>query len=154
MSPGVIIAWLNITQYSHAVINTLRLRQIGHCFPDDIFKCIFLNENIWISIKISLKFVSKGPINNFPALVEIMAWRCPGTSHSSHYLNQWWLDYRCINPWLSLNELRHNKYYTAKLQKLTHNSISGWNYELSLMSTLGHIDHVIMLHCISINHWI
>ena len=25
---------------------------------DDIFKCIFLNENIWISIKISLKFVT------------------------------------------------------------------------------------------------
>ena len=44
-------------------------------FPDDIFKCIFLNENVWISIKISLKFVPKGPINNIPALVQIMAWR-------------------------------------------------------------------------------
>ena len=31
---------------------------------DDIFKCIFLNENVWIMIKITLKFVSKGPINN------------------------------------------------------------------------------------------
>ena len=29
----------------------------------DIFKCIFLNENVWISIKISLKFVPKGPIS-------------------------------------------------------------------------------------------
>ena len=37
-------------------------------FPDDIFKSIFLNENIWISVKSSLKFVSKGPINNIPAL--------------------------------------------------------------------------------------
>ena len=37
-------------------------------FPDDIFKCIFLNENIQISIKISLKFVSKGPVNNIVAL--------------------------------------------------------------------------------------
>ena len=46
--------------------------------PDDIFKCIFLNENIWISIKISLKFVPKSPINNIPALVHIMAWCCPG----------------------------------------------------------------------------
>ena len=35
----------------------------------DIFKCIFLNENVWIPIKISLKFVPKGPINNNPALV-------------------------------------------------------------------------------------
>ena len=38
-----------------------------------IFKCIFLNENVWISIKISFKFVPGGPNNNFPALVQIMA---------------------------------------------------------------------------------
>ena len=30
------------------------------------------------SIKFSLKFVPKGPINNIPALVQIMAWRRPG----------------------------------------------------------------------------
>ena len=41
----------------------------GRHFPDDIFKCIFLNENVLISIKISLKFVPKGQINNIPALV-------------------------------------------------------------------------------------
>ena len=41
---------------------------------DDIFKCIFLNENIWISLKISQKFIPKGAINNIPALVQIMAW--------------------------------------------------------------------------------
>ena len=39
---------------------------------------IFLNENIGISIKISLKFVPKVPISNIPALVQIMAWRRPG----------------------------------------------------------------------------
>ena len=38
-------------------------------FSDDIFKCIFLNENVWSLIKISLKFVAKGPINTIPALV-------------------------------------------------------------------------------------
>ena len=59
-------------------LNTLRPRQNGHHFPDDIFKCIFLNENVWISIKISLKFVPNGPMNNIPALVLIMAWRRPG----------------------------------------------------------------------------
>ena len=31
-------------------INTLRLRQNGRHFPDGIFECIFLNENVWISI--------------------------------------------------------------------------------------------------------
>ena len=59
-------------------INTLRPRQNGRHFADDSFKCIFLNENVWFSIKISLKFVPKGLINNIPALVQIMAWRRPG----------------------------------------------------------------------------
>ena len=45
---------------------------------DNIFKCIFLNEKTQISIKISLKFVLKGPINKIPAWVQIMAWRRPG----------------------------------------------------------------------------
>ena len=58
--------------------NSLRPRQNGRHFADDIFKCIFLNENIWIPIKISLKFVPKGSINNILALVQIMAWRRPG----------------------------------------------------------------------------
>ena len=57
-------------------LNTMRPRQNGHNFPDDIFKC--MNLNIWISIKISLKFVPKGPINDIPALVQIMAWCRPG----------------------------------------------------------------------------
>ena len=42
------------------------------------FKCIFLNEIAWISLKISLEFVPKVRINNIAALVQIMAWRRPG----------------------------------------------------------------------------
>ena len=59
-------------------LNTLRLRLNGRHFPGDIFKWIFLNENVWISINISLKFVPRGPINNIPILVQVMAWRRPG----------------------------------------------------------------------------
>ena len=58
--------------------NTLRPRQNGRRFADDTFKRIFLNENVRISIKISLKCVPNGPINNIPALVQIMAWRRSG----------------------------------------------------------------------------
>ena len=54
-------------------IDTLRPRQNDSHFPDNIFKCIFLNEKVWIWIKISLKFVPKGPINNIQALIQIMA---------------------------------------------------------------------------------
>ena len=59
-------------------VNTLRPRQNGRHFPDDILKWIFLNENVWILIKISLKFVPRGPINSIPALVQIMDWCQPG----------------------------------------------------------------------------
>ena len=58
--------------------NTLRPRQNGRHFADDTFKPIFVNENVRLLIEISLKFVPKGPINNIPALVQIMAWRRPG----------------------------------------------------------------------------
>ena len=70
----LLCAWTHFTN----MFNSLRPRQNGRHFPDDIFIFIFLNENVWISIKISLKFVPKGPINNIPALVQIRAWRRPG----------------------------------------------------------------------------
>ena len=59
-------------------VNSLRPRRNSRHFTDDTFKHILLNENVRISIKISLKLVPKGPINNIPALVQIMAWRRPG----------------------------------------------------------------------------
>ena len=77
-------------------INTLRLRQNGRHFPDDIFKCIFLNENVWISIKISLNFVPRGPINNIPALVQIMAWRWPDNKPLSEPMMVRLLTHICV----------------------------------------------------------
>ena len=52
-------------------------------FADNIFTCIFLNENVWVLLKISLKFVPKVQINNISALVQIMAWRWPSTKPES-----------------------------------------------------------------------
>ena len=59
-------------------INLLRPRWNGQHFAHNIFKRIFSNENVWISITFSLKFVRKGPTNNTPALVQIMAWHRAG----------------------------------------------------------------------------
>ena len=59
-------------------LHALRPRQNCRQFADDIFKCVFLNENVWISLKISLKFVPKVRIDNIPALVQILACRRPG----------------------------------------------------------------------------
>ena len=45
---------------------------------DDNLKFIHLKENDGIPIRISLKFVSKSPIENKPALSQVMAWRRTG----------------------------------------------------------------------------
>ena len=84
-----------------AYINSLRPRPNGHLFADDTFKRIFLNENVRISIKTSLKFVPKGPINNIPVLVQIMARRRPGDKPLSEPI----IVYRRIYASLGLNEL-------------------------------------------------
>ena len=77
-------------------VNTLRPRQNGRHFPDDIFKCIFLNENAWISTKISVKFVPKGQINKIPSLVQIMAWRRPGDKQLSEAMMVSLLTHICV----------------------------------------------------------
>ena len=64
--------------YSLFLLNTLRQRQNGHHLADDIFQSIFFDEDIWIWIKISVKFVHKGSFNNMTVLVQIMAWRRTG----------------------------------------------------------------------------
>ena len=71
--------WLTYAVFCHeSSLNTLRPRQNSLHFADDIFKSIFLKENVWISITISLNLVPKGRINNIPALVQILAWRRRG----------------------------------------------------------------------------
>ena len=85
--------------FLYRMFNTLRLRQNGCHFANNIFECIFLNQNVWISIKISLEFVPKGSSDNTLALVQIMAWR--------HYRNKWWFVYWHICASLGLNELKN-----------------------------------------------
>ena len=79
-------------------------------FTDNIFKCIFLNEDLWISINISLKFVPEGHIHNIPALVQVMAWHWPGgkplsepilvilLTYMHHSASVSWNDFNDANP--------------------------------------------------------
>ena len=85
-------------------MNTLRPRQNGRHFADDIFKCIFLNENAWISLKISLKFVPKVRINYIPALVQIMAWHRPGDKPLSEPMMVSLLTHICVTrpQWVNI----------------------------------------------------
>ena len=86
------------------IINTLRPRQDGRLFPDDIFKSIFVNENAQILIKLSLTFVPKAPINNIPALVQIMVWRRPGDKTLSEPMMVSLLTHICVTrpQWVNL----------------------------------------------------
>ena len=60
--------------YPVAILAHLPLDKMAATLADDIFKCIFLNENGRIAIQISIKFATRGPIDNKPALVQVMAW--------------------------------------------------------------------------------
>ena len=86
-------------------LNTLRLRQNGHHFPADILKWIFLNENLWTSIKISLKFILRGPINNNPSLVQIMAWCWSGDKPLSEPMMVGLLMHICVTQpqWVKIS---------------------------------------------------
>ena len=79
--------------------------QKGGHIADDTFKRIFLNENGCILITISLKFVPKGPINNIPALVRIMAGHQSGDKPLSEPVMPKFIDaYICITQpqWIIL----------------------------------------------------
>ena len=92
-------------------VNTLRPRQNGRHFPDDIFKWTFLNENISISIKISLNFVPKGSINNIPALVQIIAWTRRQVIIWTNDALVYWRIYAS----LVLNELKHHAWVCIQI---------------------------------------
>ena len=91
------------------ILSTLRPRQNGRKFPD-IFKCIFFNI-YEISIRVSLKFVPKGQINNITTLVQVMAWRRPGDKPLSETMmvsllthicdTQRWFKFQCICIYIS-----------------------------------------------------
>ena len=84
------IAWCEVDAY-------LRLTYWGRDIIDAIFaKCVFLNENVWISIKISLKFIPTDPINKISALVQIMAWRRPGDKPLSEPMMVCLMTYICV----------------------------------------------------------
>ena len=89
--------------------NTLRPRQNGRRFADDTFKRIFVNENVGISINISLKFVPEGLINNIPALVQIMAWRRSGDKPLSEPMMVNLLTHICVTrpQWVKWDVITH-----------------------------------------------
>ena len=60
---------------SYTILTHIPLNKMAAILADDIFKCIFSNENFCILINIALKFVPQGPIDDNTAYVQVMAWR-------------------------------------------------------------------------------
>ena len=112
----------------YVCFNTLRPRQNGRHFADDMFKCIFLNENIWIPIEISLKFVPKGSINNNPALFQIMAWRRPGNKPLSEPMMVSSLTHICITRPQWVNVVAPWRCYSI-FQRVFTKHITGYLHE-------------------------
>ena len=109
-------------------INSLRPWPTRRHFADDIFKCIFENENEWISPRIPLKFVPKVRINNIPALVQIKALRRPGDKPLSEPMMVSWLTHICVTRpqwvngrWNTVMLLYHNTF------KYSHISNDHWS---------------------------
>ena len=62
------MAWNITSSKVRVLIHILGPKQMAAIFSDDILICILVLENVWISNKISLKFVPKGPINNISSI--------------------------------------------------------------------------------------
>ena len=67
-------------------LTPLHLDKMATIVADAIFKCIFCNENDQILIQFSLKLVPRSPIDNKPALVQVMAWRRTGNKPLSELM--------------------------------------------------------------------
>ena len=83
-----------------------------------IFKCIFFKENVRISIKIPMTLILKGPINNIPSWVQIMAWHRPGAKPLSEPMMH---IYVTLPQWFNLT------YHPI------HWSDFSWNYRLKFI---------------------
>ena len=144
------------------IFNTLRPRQNGHHFLDNIFKYIFLNENAWILINSSMKFVPKGPISNIPSVVQM---------HHSASMSEWNIISNCLYNTSSLVDsfhlecsILHNKYHTcywpiirasavSLLTKLIHNILGPYSVKAQIslqdgkdMNTISFLDPSISLY--------
>ena len=73
--------WLLILPAGYESVSKLRPRQNGCHFPYKILKCIYLNENVWVSIKISLMIINRAVILIATEVWAHRKWN-PSASHS------------------------------------------------------------------------
>ena len=96
----------------------------------------FFNENIWILLRISLKFLPEVQIYNIPALVQKIAWHCPGDKPLSEPMMAWSLTHRCITrpQWLNV----HRQKYWKKQPPISRSTCSSRSIRWWRWSTILH----------------
>ena len=124
-------------------VNTLRPRQHGRHFADDSFRCISLNDNVWISIKTSLKFVPRGSIDNNPTLFQIMAWRRTGDKPLSETMLVLLLTHICVTrpQWVMFSQA----YHLSSTRLVTINE----NFKYRSLSTFW----TVSVTLVDLTHW-
>ena len=149
---------------SHCYLNQSwpNLTDWGRDKMADIFKRIFFNENVWSSIKISLKFVPKGPINNIPASFQIMAWRRPGDKPLSEAMLVSLLTHKCVTrpQWVkdmyasrSTNQLQSsNLHFGILIYSIWFCGFAYWTCWLFLPDI--HKKTVDMICCLARSHYL
>ena len=82
---------MSICFFSVGLIH-LPMDKMATTLADDSFNYIFLNENDRIWIQFPLKFVPRSPMDNKPALVQIMAWHRTGDKPLPEPTLNWFTD--------------------------------------------------------------
>ena len=123
---------------------------------------MFLNENVWIPIKISLKFIIKGPINNIPALVQIMAWCRSGDKPLSEPMMvrlpthicvarpQWvkeWVEHPCKVEEIEFKRQHCPKDWYDKKNSINTSFQDNLNDTYCLIYQWQMLSHCLLLHC-------
>ena len=98
-------------------INILRPRQNSRHFADEIFKCIFLLENILTWINVLLNFVPKGLVDSIVTLIQIMTCRQLGDKPLSETKMVNLLTHICVTRphWLKVVGLWHSGWENGDL---------------------------------------
>ena len=91
------------------------------------FQAHFLERKFQIAIKISLKFVPKSPIDNIPALFQIMGWRRPGAKLLSEAMMVSLLTHICVArpQWVKVKQCRYIEWWHKHKIEAKY-SISNW----------------------------
>ena len=101
-----------MTWWRDGSCSIVKISQILKTRHNKRWKCIFYVKNIWISIKIPLIDVPKGPIDNKSALAKAMTWHRPALTGTNDDPAQWRI---CESPGLISLKIQTGKLWDELL---------------------------------------